>query len=150
MANIKIIADNKKAHFDYELIETYEAGVELKGPEVKSIKSGHISIKEAFATVKGHEIWLTNAHISPYKPASLNNPEPTRPRKLFLSRNEIDHLIGAVQTQGLTLVPTKVYLSHGLIKAEIALAKGRKKHDKRELLKNRAIDRDLAREIKDR
>ncbi len=150
MANIKIIADNKKAHFDYDLIETYEAGVELKGPEVKSIKSGHISIKEAFATIKNHEIWLTNAHISPYKPANSNNSEPTRPRKLFLSRNEIDHLIGAVQTQGLTLVPTKVYLSHGLIKAEIALAKGRKKHDKRELLKNRAIDRDLAREIKDR
>ncbi|MEI7690522.1 MAG: SsrA-binding protein SmpB [bacterium] len=150
MANIKVIADNKKAHFDYDLIEKYEAGIELTGPEVKSIKSGHISIKEAFATVKNNEIWLTNAHVSPYKPASLNNSEPTRPRKLFLNKAEINHLIGAVQTQGLTLVPVKVYLTHGLVKTEIALARGLKKYDKRKLIKNRDINRDLARELKDR
>jgi len=150
MANIKIITDNKKAHFDYELIEKYEAGIELTGPEVKSIKSGHISIKEAFATIKNNEIWLTNAHVSPYKPASLNNSEPTRPRKLFLSKSEINHLVGAVQTQGLTLIPVKIYLSHGLVKTEIALARGLKKYDKRKVLKNRDINRDIARELKDR
>ena len=148
MANIKIVSDNKKARFNYELIETYEAGIELTGPEVKSIKSGHISINEAFATIKSSEIWLTNAHISPYKPANQNNSEPTRPRKLLLKKNEINHLLGKVQAEGFTLVPTKVYLSHGLIKIEIALARGEKNRDKREIIKKRDIDREISRELK--
>lgn len=148
MANIKIVSDNRKARFNYEFIETYEAGIELTGPEVKSIKSGHISINESFATVKGNEIWLTNAHVSPYKPASINNAEPTRPRRLFLKKKEIDHLLGKVQAEGFTMVPTKVYLSHGLIKVELALARGKKKHDKRETIKKRDIERDVSRELK--
>lgn len=148
MANIKIVSDNRKARFNYEFIETYEAGIELTGPEVKSIKSGHISINESFATVKGNEIWLTNAHVSPYKPASINNAKPTRPRRLFLKKKEIDHLLGKVQAEGFTMVPTKVYLSHGLIKVELALARGKKKHDKRETIKKRDIERDVSRELK--
>lgn len=148
MANIKIITENRQARFNYEYLDIYEAGIELAGPEVKSIKAGHISIKESFATVKGGEIWLTNAHISPYKPANLNNSAPTRPRRLFLNRKEIDTIIGKVQAEGYTLVPTKVYLSHGLIKVEIALAKGKKLRDKREIIKNRENERELLRELK--
>jgi SsrA-binding protein len=148
MANIKILNDNRKARFNYDFLETYEAGIELAGPEVKSIKSGHISIKESFATVRNGEIWLTNAHVSPYKPASFNNPEPTRPRKLILKKNEIDHLIGKVQAEGFTLVPTKIYLSHGLIKVEIALARGKKSQDKREVIKSRDLNREISRELK--
>lgn len=150
MANIKVVSDNRKARFNYEFLETYEAGIELTGPEVKSIKSGHISVNESFATVKNGELWLTNAHISPYKPASVNNSEPTRPRKLFLKKKEIDHLLGKVQAEGFTIVPTKVYLNHGLVKIELALARGRKTHDKREVIKKRDIDREVSRELKNK
>ena len=150
MANIKVVSDNRKARFNYEFIETYEAGIELTGPEVKSIKSGHISVTESFATVKNGELWLTNAHISPYKPASTNNSEPTRPRKLFLKKKEIDHLLGKTQAEGFTIVPTKVYLSHGLVKIELALARGRKIHDKREVIKKRDTDREISRELKNK
>lgn len=148
MSNIKVIAENKKARFDYEILETYEAGIELTGPEVKSIREGHISLKESFASVKDDQVWLNNAHVSPYKPAADNNSEPTRARRLLLSRNEIDELIGASQASGNTIVPVKIYFSHGIIKLEIALARGRKLHDKREVLKNRQINRDVATEIK--
>lgn len=149
MRNIKVIAENKKARFDYELLENYETGIELTGPEVKSIREGHISLKESFATVKDNQIWLNNAHVSPYKPAADNNAEPTRARRLLLKRNEIDKLIGASQASGNTIVPVKIYLSHGIIKLEIALARGRKLHDKREVLKARQQNRDVAKELKE-
>ena len=149
MGNIKVIAENKKAHFDYELLETYEAGIELTGPEVKSIRAGHISLKESFASVKDNQVWLNNAHVSPYKPAAGNNSEPTRARRLLLKRTEIDKLIGASQAGGNTIVPVKIYLSHGIIKLEIALARGRKLHDKRDVLKKRQVERDVAKELKD-
>lgn len=148
MANIKIIAENKKARFNYDLIETFEAGVELAGPEVKSIKAGHISLRESFATVKEGEIWLTNAHVSPYKPAAMNNLEPERPRKLILKKAEITCLIGKVQEEGYTLIPTKIYLSHGLIKLEIALGRGKKLHDKRRAIKNREQEIEVLRALK--
>lgn len=148
MNAIKVIAENKKARFDYELLENYEAGIELTGPEVRSIRDGHISLKESFATVKDNQVWLNNAHVSPYKPAASNNAEPTRARKLLLKRSEIDKLIGASQASGSTIVPVKIYLSHGIIKLEIALARGRKLHDKRELLKARQQNRDVAVELK--
>jgi SsrA-binding protein len=148
MSNIKVIAENKKARFDYEILESYEAGIELTGPEVKSIRDGHISLKESFASVKENQVWLNNAHVSPYKPAASNNAEPTRARRLLLKRGQIDKLIGAVQTSGHTLVPVKIYFSHGIIKLEIALARGRKLHDKREVLKKRQQDRDVAVELK--
>lgn len=150
MANIKVVADNKKARFNYEFLEEYEAGIELTGPEVKSIKAGHISLREAFATVKDGEIWLTNAHVSPYKPAAANNSEPTRPRKLILKKREINHLIGKVQAEGFTLIPSKVYLSHSLIKVQIVLARGKKSWNKKEALKSRDISREAMRELKER
>jgi SsrA-binding protein len=149
MQNIKVIAENKKARFDYDILETYEAGVELFGPEVKSIRDGHISLKESFASVKDNQVWLNNAHVSPYKPAADMNSEPTRARRLLLKRDEINKLIGAAQTNGLTIVPVKIYLSHGIIKLEIALARGRKLHEKKEKLKQKDIERDAQKELKD-
>lgn len=148
--NIKVVADNKKARFDYELLETFEAGIELFGPEVKSIKDGHISIKEAYVVPTGSELFLINAHVSPYNPAAHENSEPKRSRRLLLKRTEIDHLIGGAQAGGHTIVPVKIYLSHGLVKLEIALARGKKLHDKRETLKQRDIDRDIAKELKEK
>lgn len=150
MTNIKVIATNKKAHFDYEILENYEAGIELTGPEVKSIRDGHISLKESFATVKDNQVWLNGAHVSPYKPAAGNNDEPTRARRLLLKRNEIDELIGKVQTAGFTLVPIKVYFAHGIIKVEIGLARGKKLHDKRQVMKNRTIEREMQQELKNK
>lgn len=146
--NTKVVADNKKARFDYELLENFEAGLELTGPEVKSIKAGHMSIKEAFVTFKDNEAWLLNAHVSPYGPASRENSDPKRTRRLLLKRTEIDYLKQKAETAGLTVVPVKVYLSKGFIKAEIALARGKKLHDKRETLKRRDIERDVQRELK--
>jgi len=148
MNAIKVIAENKKARFDYDLIETFEAGIELLGPEVKSIRDGHISLKESFASVKDNQIWLNNAHVSPYKPAADMNSEPTRARRLLLKREEIDKMIGAVQASGFTIVPVKIYFSHGIIKLEIAIARGRKHHDKREVLRKRQQNRDAATELK--
>lgn len=147
---IKQVAENKKARFDYELLETYEAGIELAGPEVKSVKLGHVSIKEAFVVGKDKELWFINGHISPYNPATSNNVDPKRSRKLLLKRSEIDHLISKVQTAGLTIVPVKMYLKNGLIKLEIALAKGKKTYNKKEVMKQRDIDLDAKREIKER
>lgn len=148
--NVKVIADNKKARFDYEILETFEAGIELNGPEVKSVKAGHISIKEAFVHTKDNEVWLVNAHVSPYNPAARENTDPKRTRKLLLKRSEIDFLTGKVQASGLTVVPVKMYLSHGLVKLEIALAKGKKLYQKKELMKQRDIERDTQRELKER
>lgn len=145
---MKTIADNKKARFDYELLENFEAGVELTGPEVKSIKEGHISIKEAFIHLKDNEAWLVNAHVSPYNPASRENSDPKRTRRLLLKRKELVLLTGKSQAAGLTIVPVKIYLSHGLIKLEIALAKGKKLYQKKELIKQRDIERDSQRELK--
>lgn len=145
---MKILAENRKARFNYEILETYEAGVVLTGPEVKSVRAGHISLAEAFATVRGNEIMLTNAHISPYKPAGENNAEPTRPRKLLLKKNEINHLIGKVKESNLTLIPLKVYSKNNLIKMEIALAHGKKKYDKREQIKKREQEREIKRALK--
>ncbi len=145
---MKVIATNKKARFDYEILETFEAGIVLTGPEVKSVKAGQISIKEAFATVKGEEVFLTNAHISPYKQATNVNQEPTRSRKLLLKKSEISSLIGKSKTQGLTLIPIKVYLKRGFVKVEIGLGRGKKKHDKRETIKRKDIKRDVQRELR--
>ncbi len=147
---MKVIATNKKARFDYEILETYEAGIVLTGPEVKSVKAGQISIKESFATVKGEEVFLTNAHISPYKQAANIEQEPTRSRKLLLKRSEISSLIGKSKTQGLTLVPTKVYLKRGFVKVEIGLGRGKKLHDKRETIKRKDIKRDIQRDLREK
>lgn len=145
---MKNYADNRKAYFNYEIQEEFEAGIVLLGPEVKSIRAGHISIKEAFATVKGDEIYLTNAHISPYKPARIEGYEPTRSRKLLFNAHEITQLIGKSQEKGLTMVPLKVYDKNGNIKVSIGLAKGKRKYDKRETIKQREQERDVKRELK--
>ncbi len=143
-----MIATNKKARFDYEILETFEAGIVLTGPEVKSVKLGHISIKESYATVRSEEVFLTNAHISPYKQAASIEQEPTRSRKLLLKKSEIKSLIGKAQTQGLTLIPIQVYLKRGFVKVEIGLGRGKKKHDKRESIKKKDVKREVEREMR--
>lgn len=147
---MKVYAENEKGRFNYEILEDYEAGIILNGPEVKSVRAGQISLKEAFATVSRGEIWLTNAHISPYKPARDQNQEPTRPRKLLLSAAEIAKLTGKVAAEGQTLIPLKVYDKNGKIKVEIGLAKGKKRYDKREIIKKRDLERDIRKDLKDR
>lgn len=143
------LAFNKRANFDYEISDKYEAGLVLTGQEVKSVKMGHISLKESFVTVKGTELYLTNAHITPYKHAGeLKNYDPTRPRKLLLKKSEIKHLTGKVRVQGLTLVPISVYTKKRLIKLEFGVGKGKKKHDKRETISKREVERNIRREMK--
>lgn len=135
---MKILSINKRANFDYEILEKQEGGLVLFGQEVKSIKSGQMSIKGAYVTSKGNELFLTNSNIPAYQP--LNTPEsydPMRPRKVLLHRREIKSLVGKINQKGLTLVPIKVYSMHGLIKLEFGIGKGKKKIDKREDIKKR-------------
>lgn len=146
MANLVF---NKRASFDYEILETFQAGLALEGQEVKSAKNAHVSLRESFVTVHGNELFLTNAHITPYKYAGqLTGYSPTRPRKLLLKRSEIKRLIGKVRTQGLTLVPIKLYTKGRLVKLEFGLGKGKKKFDKRESIKKRDTEREVRRALK--
>ncbi len=146
----KLIAENRRARFDYFLEQTFEAGLALTGSEVKSLRNGRANIAESYAAVEGGQIVLLNADIPPYAQANRFNHEPRRPRKLLLHRKEIARLIGAVQKEGRTLVPTKLYWSDkGMAKLEIALAKGKKAHDKREAAAERDWQRDKARLMRD-
>lgn len=144
----KTVARNKKALHEYHIIDTYEAGIVLVGPEVKSIRAGKVSLTEAFARVDGSEAFLYGMHISPYGPASLWNVDSTRTRKLLLNRREIRRLIGATQQEGFTLVPLELYLKDGYVKVALALARGKKRFDKREDLKKRDADREIQRAIR--
>lgn len=145
----KVIADNRQARYRYSIMETYEAGLELQGTEVKSIRQGRVNLRDGYALIRGNEAWLHNVHISPYDIASQYfNHDPLRNRKLLLHRNEIRKLIGKVEQQGLTLVPLKLYLKNGWVKVSIGLAKGKKLHDKRESLKRKQQDREIARVMK--
>jgi len=147
----KILAKNRRATFDYELLKKYEAGLVLKGMEVKSIKSGQASLKGAFVTVHNGEIYLTNANIPPYKFAGNSKDyDPTRSRKLLLHKKEIDYLLGKSKTEGLTMIPLSLYNSGNKIKLEFALARGKKKYDKRETLKKRTAQREIDRKLKSR
>ncbi len=142
------ISENKRARFDYEILETYEAGIELLGFEVKAIKSGRINLAGSYATLKNNELWLLNADIPPYQPK--NTPvdyNPKRTRRLLLKKSEIQNLTGRIQEKGLTLLPLKVYSKNRRIKVEIGLGKSKKAKDKRELLKKRAAIREMRREI---
>lgn len=140
------LATNKQAFFDYEILETIQAGLELTGAEVKSLRAGSVSLKEAIITIRNSELFLTNAHISPYPQANtFKVVNPTRSRKLLVKKSEIGRLIGLKSTQGLTIVPLKVYTKNHLIKLEIGVGRGRKKYDKRELIKKRDVDRELRR-----
>jgi SsrA-binding protein len=147
----KIVSDNRQARFQYEILETYETGIELAGTEVKSIRQGKVNLRDGFALVRNGEVFLHNVHISPHQTASqVFNHDPTRTRKLLLHRDEIRKLIGKVEQQGLTLVPLKMYLKRGWVKVDLALVRGKKLHDKREDLKRRQDHRDMERAIKNR
>jgi SsrA-binding protein len=145
----KVITDNRQARFLYEILETYEAGIQLVGTEVKSIRAGKVNLQDGYALIRNGEVWLINVHISPYKQSSeYFNHEPRRTRKLLLHRQEIRKLVGKVEQQGLTLVPLKMYFKRGLVKVSFALGKGKKLHDKREDLKRRQDQRDMQRAMK--
>jgi len=139
-----IIAKNKRAYFDYNILETCEAGIVLRGFEVKSVKLGHISLKGSYVTIKSNEAFLLNAHISAYQPKNMpQNYDPTRTRKLLLKRSETKILIGKIASQGLTVVPLSVYTKRGKIKVQIGLVKSKTKRDKRETIKKRIAQREM-------
>jgi SsrA-binding protein len=147
----KVIAENRRAKFDYFLEDNLEAGIMLLGTEIKALRDGRANIAESYAAVEGREIVLINADIPPYKQANRFNHEPRRPRKLLLHRKQIDRLIGAVQRDGQTIIPLRLYLNdEGKAKLEIALAKGKKLHDKREASAERDWQRDKARLLRDK
>ena len=142
---LKIICLNRKASFNYFFEDLFEAGIVLKGSEIKSVREGKVNIAESYAVEKGGEIVLINSHISPYKQASYSNHNPTDDRKLLLNKKEINKLIGKMQRDGFTLVPTKMYFKKGKAKIEIAVAKGKKLYDKRQVKRKRDWDREKAR-----
>ncbi len=147
---IKIIARNRKASYDYTLLDTFEAGLVLRGSEIKSIRASQVSIKEAFVRTDGHDAWLVNAHIAHYDPASGENHETTRERKLLLHRKEIDQLWDHMRLKGLTIVPTKLYLKDGRAKIEIAVARGKHNYDKRRDIAKRDAEREMQRALRER
>ena len=144
------IARNKRARHDYHILETWEAGVVLSGTEVKSLRDGKANIADAYAIVKDGEVFLLNLHISPYAQGNQFNHEPTRTRKLLLHRKEIRRMIGAVERQGLTLIPLELYFKRGVAKVALALGKGKKLHDKRDTARERDAEREMARAVRSR
>ena len=145
---MKIVATNRKAFHDYEILETYEAGIVLKGTEVKSAKQGRINLKDSYAKIENGEIFLFNAHISPYTHGNVYNHDPRRTRKLLLHKKEIMRLYGKVKEKGLTLIPLKAYIKNGKIKIELGLCKGKKVYDKRAEIKKRDLEREMRYEMK--
>ncbi len=147
--SFKIVSDNRQARFQYEILETFEAGVQLVGTEVKSIRAGKVNLRDGFALIRKGEIFLMNVHISPHSTTSeIFNHDPRRNRKLLMHRDEIRKLTGKVEQQGLTLVPLKMYLKRGWVKLDIALVRGKKLHDKRETVRKRDDQRDMQRALK--
>lgn len=142
---IKVIATNRKARHDYHIEDTLEAGLVLTGSEIKSIRAGQVNLRESYASLRGDEMWLINAHIAPYKQASYDNHEPRRDRKLLLHRREINRLTGKLQEKGLTLVPLKIYLKDSRAKVELGVARGKKFYDKRQSLRERDDRRQMDR-----
>ena len=145
----KIICVNKRARFDYEIDDVYEAGLVLQGTEVKSLRQGRVSLKDAYGDVQNGEVYLLHAHIDPYDQGNRNNHDPERPRKLLLHKQEIKRLIGKTQERGLTLIPTRMYFARGKAKIEIGLAKGKKNYDKRQDLKRRDAQREVERALRE-
>jgi SsrA-binding protein len=142
------VASNRQASHRYHLLERWECGLVLQGTEVKALRDGKAQIKDGYASVRDGEVWLHNVHIPPYGPASRENHEPERPRKLLMHKREIDRLIGKTREKGLTLVPTRLYFSGGRAKVEIALAKGKDVGDKRQSIKEREMKREMERAIR--
>lgn len=145
---IKVLADNRKAYHNYTMLEKFEAGIELFGTEVKSLRQGKFNMGDSYAQVKNAELWLVNMHISPYEEGNRFNKDPIRDRKLLMHKHEIMRLYGQVKQDGLTLVPTKVYLKNGRVKVEIALAKGKKDYDKRRTIMQRDTEKEMRRAVK--
>jgi SsrA-binding protein len=146
----KVVATNRKARFEYEILETVEAGIALVGPEVKSLRAGNASLADAYAVVRRGEVYLIGAHVSPYPQASRENPDPRRERKLLLHREEIARLGARVAERGLTLVPLQLYFRGGRAKVELALVRGRRRHDKREAIREREEAREVRRAVRAR
>jgi SsrA-binding protein len=149
-SDFQSIAKNRQGRHDYHILETWEAGIVLTGTEVKALREGKANISDAYGTVRNGEIFLLNLHISPYERGGYTNHEPTRTRKLLLHRKEIRRLIGAVEREGLTLVPLELYFKKGVAKVALALGKGKKLHDKRETERQRDADREMARALRTR
>ena len=146
--HVKIVATNRKAAFEYFLLERFEAGLALKGSEIKSIRAGQISLAQAYVRADERGAWLMDAHVAPYVQANRFNHDPIRPRRLLLHKKEIRELWDAIRQKGVTIVPTRVYLKDGRAKLEIAIAKGKKMHDKREAIARRDAEREMDREMK--
>jgi SsrA-binding protein len=149
-ADVKMVAVNRQAYHDYFVDETYEAGIMLTGTEIKSIRAGKVNLRGAFARIKDGEVWLENSHIAVFDQGSYMNHDPLRPRKLLLHRREINHLIGKVQTKGLTLIPLKLYLKDDHAKVELGLCRGKKLYDKRESIAQRDAQREIERAVRTR
>ena len=147
---MKEIAVNRQAFHNYEILEKFEAGVMLTGTEIKSAREGKVNLKDSYGLVKTGEVWLLNCHISPYSHGSYANHDPLRTRKLLLNRSEINRLVGRTTERGLTLVPLRMYLKDGGLKCELALAKGRKTHDKREVERKKTIDKETKQALSER
>lgn len=146
--SIKIVATNRKAGFEYFLLEQFEAGLSLQGSEIKSIRAGQVSLTEAYIETDGRDAWLVECHIAPYEQANRFNHDPKRRRRLLLHKREIRELWDSVRQKGVTIVPTKIYLKEGRAKIEIALAKGKKLHDKRDAIAQRDQEREMKREAR--
>ncbi len=146
----KVLAQNKKARHDYFIEETYEAGMVLLGTEIKAIRAGRVNLKDSFARIRNGELFVHNMHISPYEQGNIHNHDPLRTRKLLLHRKQINTLIGETKEAGYSIVPLKIYLKDGYAKLLIGLAKGKKKYDKREDLKQKEAKRDIERAFRDR
>jgi SsrA-binding protein len=149
-SGIKIIAKNRRATFDYDLLDRFEAGLALKGTEIKSIRAHQVSLQRAYVQARDGELWLLEANIAPYAQASRENHEPTRPRKLLLHRREINKIIDELTQKSLTMVPTRLYLKEGRAKLEVALARGKRKYDKREDIAKRESDRRIDRALREK
>ncbi|HEX7587581.1 MAG TPA: SsrA-binding protein SmpB [Anaerolineae bacterium] len=146
----KVLASNRKAYHDYHIDETHEAGVVLTGTEIKSVRPGSVNLRDSYAQVRNGEMWLMNVHIAPYEPASRQNVDPYRDRKMLMHRKEILRLFGKAQEKGLTLIPLRLYLKKNKAKVEIGLARGKKEYDKREAIAKRESTREIDRAVKER
>ena len=144
------MARNRKARHEFEILDTFEAGIVLKGPEVKSLRAGQVAFRDSFARVEGGEVWLHSLHIAPYQQANRANVDPDRTRKLLLNRAEIRRLVGKVEEKGLTLIPLEIYFRKGYAKVTLAVARGRRLYDKREKLKRETQDREARRAMDER
>ena len=149
-AGEKLVASNRRAHHDFDILETHEAGLVLQGTEVKSLRDSRADLKESYARIEGNEAWLLGLHISPYAQGNRANHEPLRPRKLLLHRGEINRLLGKIMEKGLTLVPLRLYFKQGRAKVELGLARGRKTLDKRHAIREREERREVARALRER